>query len=220
MDSQDYRWWMKQMKLGAWRDPQVADRFAKLSLKMAALTTPNDDIIRTPIHEAAHVVSAYAIGGFAHWVYINEDGTGRYSATLPGPDLDQPAILLADLDNLAITRSAGPVAEEIKWQFARKPESGPMGTLIGEITQRLQRLQASLQRSPNTDVQSQLTYLEGLPPIHAAIAISEKGENRARKILENRWPEVELIAQALIANRRLERTEIERILAITSSIPK
>jgi hypothetical protein len=111
-----------------------------------------------------------------------------------------------------MTRSAGVVAEEIKWEYARLPERGRGRSLVDEIDDQLQSLKSRLRVSPDADVEANLKFIEGLRPILAAIAISEKGEVDVRPILEVNWPLVEHLANELITRRRIEGEDLEKIL--------
>ena len=209
LSDDDYVWLTRHLKLTRPVDPQGRERFDDLWRRLGALTLGPDGQVRTSYHEAAHAIVARALGFNVVHVLIRDDESGEVP-WVQTENLNSTAWeRLAKLRDFATVKSAGYVAEQVQWRYARIPEKD----LVGEVVQHVWELQSLAASLPEEERKRFYSHFQGQSLFDRGLVFVELCETRAESILRTNWGVVQRLAAEVLENRRVTGASLEAILS-------
>ena len=104
---------------------------------------------------------------------------------------------------------AGTVAEEVKWRYAGRPEQDG----VDKVASRVYEVLDWMPKFPS-DTQKELkSFLGGRDPMSNAEMVLDLGAEPSKVILQDNWPTVQAIAEALLEHHRVDGEELAGLLA-------
>jgi hypothetical protein len=195
LSDDDYTWLMRQARTNGPDLPEESVRYTKLAEQLHAV------VVRCLGHTVTHVL-------------LREDHSGEAGHGTPWNPHPTPQEAVQAITDLAAIGAAGYVAEEMNWRYARLPERNLVGEMAGRLHQAM-TLAGSLSVEARTTL---FAFAAGRSLIERSAAVVDHGAEQAKSTLRKNWPSVERLANLLLAHRRVEGAELERILS-TATIP-